>query len=43
VKLLIGGGLLILSGDDTSTVKAFMNLAIKVEDYVKRIDMSNQV
>jgi len=31
------GELLVLSGEDTPTVRAFMNIAAKVEDYVKRV------
>ncbi|MCR6623926.1 MAG: Mrp/NBP35 family ATP-binding protein [archaeon YNP-LCB-024-027] len=31
------GELLVLSGEDTPTVMAFMNIAAKVEDYVKRV------
>jgi ATP-binding protein involved in chromosome partitioning len=35
------GELLVLSGEDTPTVRAFMNLAAKVEDYVKRVGGSS--
>jgi ATP-binding protein involved in chromosome partitioning len=35
------GELLVLSGEGTPTVRAFMNLAAKVEDYVKRVGGSS--
>lgn len=35
------GELLVLSGEDTPTVRAFMNIAAKVEDYVKRVGGSS--